>query len=236
MNSSIQTSLLARAVIVTALLSLALFFSNGSCLAADTSTSTAQPLDLTAQYNAPASVLTNINSFPAWKTAAFGHQVFHGVPFQIGGALHLWGTGSGTSSPYPEGVSNIVVNRKFPTLYICHGSYYKTPDDTPVFKVILRYDDASSQTNTLCFGDDILDWKVSGKEAPLRTPSGTNSMLAWIGGEFSPQEKSRLRYCLTILDNPHPDRLVATIDLLSCKTRTVPFILGMTTGPSGLAK
>jgi hypothetical protein len=91
-------------------------------------------------------------------------------------------------------------------------------------------------TNTLCFGDDFLDWKVSPNEAPLRTPSSNNSMLAWMGGEFSPTQKTRLRYCLTALDNPHPDRVVAAIDLISCKTRTVPFILGMTTGPSGLAR
>ena len=33
------------------------------------------------------------------------------------------------------------VNRQFETLYICHGSYYKSPDETPVVLVVLRYAD-----------------------------------------------------------------------------------------------
>jgi hypothetical protein len=100
--------------------------------------------------------------------------------------------------------------------------------------VVLRYEDGSSATNTLSFGADILDWMVSANEAPLRTPYATNSEVAWDGGQFSETQKNRLRFCLTALNNPYPDRLVATVDLISCKTRTIPFVLAMTTGPAGL--
>jgi hypothetical protein len=75
---------------------------------------------------------------------------------------------------------------------------------------------------------------VSGKEEPLRTPYATNSMLAWVGGRFSETQDNRLRFCMTALDNPHPDRTVSTMDLISCKSKTVPFILALTTGPAGL--
>jgi hypothetical protein len=219
-----------------ALISLTLLFIVGTSRAADTTASPAEPVDLTGKYNTPVNVLTNMNGFPAWKSAAVGHQVFRGVPFQIGGLIYLWGEGRATNhtSSFPERVPDIAVNRTFQTLYLCHGSYYKSPDETPVFQVVFRYDDGSSATNALRFGDDILDWKVSQREAPLRTPSGPNSMLAWMGGVFSPTDNSQLRYCMTALNNPHPDHSVATIDLISCKTRTVPFILAMTTGPSGL--
>ncbi len=180
----------AKTLIAEASVSLALLSSGGTSLAADASSSPAEPIDLTTAYTKPISVVTN-----NWKTAVVGHQVFHGVPFQIDGVIYLWGTGpsAGNSSPWPEFVPGIAVNRKFQALYVCHSSYYKSPDDTPVFQVVFRYGDSSSLTNTLCFGDDILDWKVSPKEAPLRTPSGTNSMLAWIGGEFSAKEKTPLR-------------------------------------------
>jgi hypothetical protein len=225
-----------RTIIMIAMLWVAAFA--GRALAGDTKSTLPQPVDLTKAYNDTADKLTNMTGFVAWKGCLFGHQVFHGVPFQIDGLIYLWGNGpSGNgSSGFPEIVPDIAVNRKFPSLYVCHGSYYKSPDDTPVVKVVFHYEDGSSFTNTLLFGDDILDWKVSGHEAPLRTPSGTNSSLAWIGGEFSPKEKTPLRYCMTALDNPHPDQAVVTIDLISCKTRTVPFILGMTTGPAGLIK
>jgi hypothetical protein len=39
---------------------------------------------------------------------------------------------------------------------------------------------------------------------------------------------------MTALANPYPDRLVATVDLISCKTRTIPYIFALTTGPVGL--
>lgn len=229
---------LAETIAVVIFASLVLLASGGSVRAGDTASSSPQPIDLTQVYSSTANTLTNMTNFVAWKSCLFGHQVFHGVPFQIDGLVYLWGNGpSGNgSSGNPEIVPGIAVNRKFQSLYICHGSYYKSPDDTPVAKVVFRYEDGSSFTNMLLFGDDILDWKVSGREAPLRTPSGTNSSLAWIGGEFSPKEKTPLRYCMTAFDNPHPNEAISTIDLISCKTRTVPFILGMTTGPSGLIK
>jgi hypothetical protein len=128
------------------------------------------------------------------------------------------------------------VNRQFETLYVYHCAHFKMPEGTPVCHVVFRYENGSSATNELCYGTDMLDWLVSGNEAPLRTPSGPNSMLAWIGGQYSEKEKNRLRFCLTTLANPHPDQTVSTIDLISCKTKVVPIILAMTTGPSGQVK
>lgn len=230
MTTSIKTNIRFQLGII---FSCAAFFLIASdSRAADSS---AQPVDLTGKYPVPISVLTNGN-WLALKTMPVGHQIFHHVPLEIGGEIHLWGEGKGTNhySSYPEKVSDIAVNRKFEALYVYHGSYYKSPDGTPVFKVVLRYEDGSSATNTLSFGADILDWMVSPNEAPLRTPYATNSEIAWVGGQFSDTQKNRLRFCLTALNNPHPDRTVSTIDLISCKTRTIPFVLAMTTGPAGL--
>jgi hypothetical protein len=61
-------------------------------------------------------------------------------------------------------------------------------------------------------------------------------MLAWVGGRFSKTQDNRLRFCLTAFDNPYPDRLVVTIDLISCKSKTAASIMALTTGKSGLMK
>lgn len=213
----------------------ALFFIASNSRSAEPATGAAKPVDLTGKYPVPLEKLTNAN-WLALKTIPVGHQVFRNVPFEIGGEIHLWGFGRATNntSYYPECVPDIAVGRKFETLYVYHGSYYKSPDGTPVCWVVMRYADGSSATNTLSFGADILDWMVGGSEAPLRTPYATNSMLAWVGGKFSETQDNRLRFCMTALNNPHPDRIVSTIDLISCKTKTVPIILAMTTGPAGL--
>ena len=225
----------AKHVAIVVLGAAALLFSVVLGRAADVSANEAKPVDLTSKYPVPLSALTNGN-WLALKTMPVGHQVFRNVPLEIGGQIHLWGEGRSTNhtSYYPEKVANIAVDRKFEALYVYHGSYYKSPDSTPVCQVVLRYEGGTSATNTLSFGADILDWMVSAKEEPLRTPYATNSMIAWIGGQFSETQKNRLRFCLTALDNPHPDRTVSTIDLISCKARTIPFILAMTTGPAGL--
>lgn len=217
------------------LLSAALWFMVATGRAADTASDTAKPVDLTGQYTVRFSTLTN-GDWLAMKTIPVGRQVFHHVPFDLGGEILLWGDNRSPShtSPYPERVGDIAVNRKFETLYVYHGSYYKSPDGTPVCRAVLHYDDGTAATNTLRFGADILDWMVGYHEEPLNTPYGTNSMLAWVGGQFSEKQKNRLRFCMTALANPHPDRMVSRIDLISCKTATVPIILAMTTGPAGL--
>ncbi len=238
MRATSNTSLWKKRLPYFALAAMSLWFTVGLSHAAEVSPDSVQPIDLTAKYTTARSELTNYPDFPAWKSVALGHQVFRGVPFQIEGLIHLWGEGRSTNhtSPFPEQVRDIAVGQPLQTLYVCHGSYFKSPSGTPVFRVVFRYQDGSSATNTLCFGADILDWMVGGNEEPLRTPSSPNSMMAWIGGQFSPTQKNRIRFCMTAVDNPHPERSVDTVDLVSCKSKTVPFILALTAGPAGLMK
>lgn len=221
---------------VFAWLALGWLLAAGTGRAAD-STNAVAPVDLAGKYAVTASSLTNAG-WPAWKSCPLGHQVFRNVPFEIGGAIYLWGYGRNTnqSSPHPERVGGIEVNRVFATLYALHGSYFMSPENTPVVQVAFRYADGSAATNTLRFGADMLTWPISLEEGPLQTPYSTNSEIAWMGGEFSPSYKSRLRYCMTALANPYPDRPVATLDLISCKTRTIPYIFALTTGPAGLMR
>ena len=207
---------------------------------ADLSPNAAQPVDLTGKYLFPISTLTNTNYFAwtAWTTVPSGHQVFRNVPFEIGGQIRLWGEGrsDGYASQFPKQIQDIAVNRKFESAYAYHGSGFKSADGTPVWALVFRYEDGSSATNTLRFGADVLDWVVGGTEEPLRTPYGTNSMLAWVGGRYSEKQKNRLRFCITALNNPHPDRLVSTMDLISCGSKTAASILAITTGPADLMK
>ena len=80
-----------------ALAALAILFMIGTSRAADAGAGSAEPVDLTGKYNAPVNILTNMNYFPAWQSAAVGHQVFRGVPFQIDGLIYLWGQAKSTN-------------------------------------------------------------------------------------------------------------------------------------------
>ena len=209
-----------------------------STRAAITNINSATPVDLTAYYTTPASRFDQINGFPGWNSVPRGSQMFDRVPLQIGGMICLWGGGNAQKLNiiFPEQVPGIPLNRKFETLYVYHGAFFKSPDGTPVCEVVFRYDDGSSVTNYLRYGDDILDWIAKRNAEGVIGPTGPNSKLAWVNGSFTPGQIQPLRLCLTALENPKPYLPVTTIDLYSCKSWTAPCIMAMTTGRSGLMK
>jgi RNA polymerase sigma factor (sigma-70 family) len=195
------------------------------------------PLDLTAYYRATASAFDQkeTSGITAWQTVPKGFQVFDNVPLKIDGIFSLWGEGNAKiKMNFPEEIS-IRVNQKFHALYIYHCAYFKSPNGTPVCEVVFRYDDGSSVTNQMLYGDDLLSWTPTVRGwAPK--PTGPNSRRAWLGGAFSLKNKEPLCFCLTALDNPQPSLQVTSIDLYSCKSHSAACILAMTTGRSGLMK
>lgn len=195
------------------------------------------PLDLTAYYRATASDFDrkDDSGFTAWQTVPKGFQVFDNVPLEIGGIFSLWGEGNAKiKMNFPEEIS-IPVNQKFQTLYLYHCTYFKSPNGTPVCEVVFRYDDGSSVTNQMLYGDDMLSWTPT-IHGWAPKPTGPNSKQAWLGGAFSTKNKEPLCFCLTALDNPQPSLQVASIDLYSCKSHSAACVLAMTTGRSGLMK
>jgi len=188
-------------------------------------------VDLSAYYTMPASAWEESEGSgrPQWSCIPRGFQTFLHVPLQIDGIKCLWGSGLADAN-FDEEVKGIPVNRKFETLYVYHAAFYGTPPKTPVYDLVFRYADGSSVTNTMLYGVDVLDWFGTGG------PTGPNSKLAWkavctAGGKTQP-----LRFCLTALKNPQPLNEVTTIDLYSCKNRTVGCILAMTPGKAGMMR
>ena len=197
----------------------------------------AVPVDLTAYYATPASHFDLTNALPAWKSVPRGFQVFNQIPLQIGGAIYLWGEGNVTklNVVFPERIPDIKLHRKFQTLYVYDCAFFRSTPKTPVCQLIFHYADDSSVTNQLLYGNDILDW-IGNAGRVVNGPNGTNSLLAWAGGHFSPTNPQPVRFCMTAIENPQPDVEVTTIDLVSCKNRTAAVIMAMTTGKSGLMK
>ncbi|HTB82083.1 MAG TPA: DUF4019 domain-containing protein [Candidatus Sulfotelmatobacter sp.] len=195
------------------------------------------PVDLSSEYTTTASQFDQLTDFPAWKSVPRGTQVFDQVPLQIGGMFCLWGEGCAQGKPpfvFPEATTGIRINRKFETLYIYHGSFYASPEGTPVCDVVFHYEDGSTVTNQMLYGEDFLDWRANVKGGTPISPAGSNSRLAWVGGSFSPGKIEPVCFCLTAIENPRPQLPVVSVDLYSRKSRTAAVIMAMTTGPSGL--
>ena len=194
---------------------------------------TAAPLDLTGNYIGSAA---NFYQSRIWNAVPIGFQVFHHVPLQIDGYMLLWGEGNAkTGAVFPEEVLGIPVNQKFETLYVYHCTFYGSPNGTPVYDLVFRYEDDYSVTNTIRYGVDTLDFNTPGSIKNAH-PTGANSKAAWVGGSFTANGKRPLIFCLTAIENPKPFLTVKSIDLFSCKQKSAGVILAMTTGRSGLMK
>jgi hypothetical protein len=193
----------------------------------------AAPLDLTGNYIRSTA---NFYKSPIWKAVPIGFQVFDHVPLQIDGYMLLWGEGNAQSGAvFPEQVLGIPVNQRFETLYVYHCTFYGSPNNTPVYDLVFRYEDDDSVTNTIRYGVDTLDFNSPGGKK-IKGPTGPNSKVAWVGGSFTPDGKRPLLFCLTAINNPKPFLKVTSIDLFSCKNKSAGVILALTTGRSGLMK
>ena len=194
----------------------------------------AEPLDMTGHFQTPATRLKDIKQFPAWRAVPIGSQTFCHVPLQIDGMICLWGAVNAKNGlTFPEAWTGIPFNQKFETLYVYHATFVGSANGTPVYDLVFRYEDGSSATNEILYGDDVLDWYAYG--GPHVTgPTAARSQLAWHGVAGPDANNQPLRFCLTAVDNPFPAATVTAVDLYSCKSQSAACILAFTPGHSGL--
>lgn len=176
-----------------------------------------------------------IKQFP-WAVTPRGRQTFAGVPLEIQGATILWGQrNADRGQTFPEKFTDIPCQQKFETLYILHCVFFEAAKGEPTFNIVLNYEGGNTQSDEVLCGDDSKDWWVNDPNEVLG-PSGKRSTLAWTGTGKANDRDQDVRFCLTAIDNKHPDRLVTTIDLVSSKKQAAGVILAITLGKSGLLK
>lgn len=196
-------------------------------------TADAAPVDLADYCRFKAASFDSTPAYP-WAGAPRGSQTFAHVPLEISGAIFLWGERNASRGmTYPEEVTGIPIGREFETLYVCHAAFFEADAGTPMCEVRFQYDDGTSASDEIVCGDDARDWFVNNPDEPLG-PSDSRSTLAWDGEGKMGDRMQAIRFCLTAVPNPHPDRVVTTIDLVSSKTQTAACILAITTGAAGL--
>lgn len=190
---------------------------------AETSPYEFTPLNLTEFYDLHAH---EKSQFGTWEVVPKGRQVFDGVPFDVGGMIRLFGrVPPPHRTIYRDEVTGIPVGRRFEQLHLLHGTGWTTEDGEIVAHVVFHYEDGEQASLRLIYGRHVRDWW----HRDLLSPGGIsdpNSGIAWIG-----HHGVGLRLFRTSLINPHPDRKVLNLDIVSAQSAVTPAILSITTGP-----
>jgi hypothetical protein len=169
------------------------------------------------------------------KELAVGEHTFAEIKFRI--AEGLVQLGSKVLETMPGKVEGIPVGRKFAQLHLFHatgfgggpnvpGTPWHVEDGTLIGEYHVRYDDNSTESVAIVYGEDVRDWFYLPDE---KEPS--RGKVAWRGAnDRAAQVGAKLRLYVSSWKNPKPGQQVVSIDYVSKKTETVaaPFCLAIT--------
>jgi hypothetical protein len=169
----------------------------------------------------------NLSSFPK------GEQTFNGLKFKVEDRFIQLGSAL-LKEEKPRAVKWIQVDRAFARLYILHSTFYgegmtSVPDDTEIARYRVNYEDGTSESVPIVYGQDVRDWwfPEGGKEV-------TRGKVAWEGdNELAKQFGYRLRIYTGTWENPNPKKKVIGIDYEKVANDDVdspasPFCLALT--------
>jgi hypothetical protein len=163
-----------------------------------------------------------------------GEQTFGGIKLNIDPAIIQ--LGSSVLDTMPGKVEGIKVDRAFSKLHVLHatqfgggpnreGSPWFVKDGTLIGEYRLNYEDKSSITIPIIYGQDVRDWfYVEGEAATARAKIVWNEENV-----FAASVGAKIRLYLTTWENPKPEKKVVSIDYLGKKDETVaaPFCVAL---------
>jgi hypothetical protein len=141
----------------------------------------------------------------------------------------------------PVGIKGIETPPRFSTVHLLHAVLGQESEGTPVAELTLHYADQSSASVPIIYGEDVSDWvAVSGEPPALGwraqlAYTGSNQWARRGGFQFDADLRSTethrdtLRHLYhTVLPNPQPNKVLASLDYNSLLTRCAPFLIAIT--------
>jgi hypothetical protein len=177
-----------------------------------------EPLMLDLSSFQKENFVTGNKTNASWQTVV-GRQVFDGVPFQIEGRGCVYGKKLGPekqsdTNTFPD-FMGIQVGRKFEELHLLHVTQWADVEGQQIALIRLNYTDGSKQEFPIVFGGQVRDWhRMPSEEKELLTDR--NTKIVW-RAPGAARIKSTLRLFKTVLANPHPEKAVTAMDVISAK-------------------
>ena len=165
-------------------------------------------------------------------------QIIDGVVFHIDGRIVTYGQSqanwdnrgnpSAKDDPtrYPNR-SGIPVGRAFEELHLIHGTFWPDVEGETIAHIRLNYADGTTAELPIIYGGHVRDFqRIRTEEKELLTDP--NSKIIW-RGEGIADFKSTQRLFKSMLLNPHPEKTVNTLDIISTRRLAAYQILAIST-------
>ena len=129
---------------------------------------------------------------------------------------------------WPESVNGIKVGAKCAKLQILQGNEQQNQPGTELGNYVIHYADGSLVKIPIVYGRNVVDWWHS----PARETEASTARIAWKGSnemvDGRKVEKLELRLYAFTWTNPHPDKEITTIDMVSSNTACDPYLIAVT--------
>ena len=135
----------------------------------------------------------------------------------------------GQASPnWPESVTGIKVAARGTKLHILHATEQQTEPGTELGNYVIHYADGSQEKIPIVYGRNLVDWW----HFPSQKNDPSDAQVAWTGGnemvDGRKAEDLKIRLFAFAWTNPHPDREIATIDVVSSNSACDPYLIAVT--------
>ena len=165
-----------------------------------------------------------------------GVQAFHGIPFLIRDRLAVTGMEAARRGQFhPTELNAIPVGLKAKRLHLLHAAYGDEKDGVPMAMLVFHYAGGAEESARLGYGIHSRNWEITRAEKKngLADP---NSQVAWAEGGNDGRGPD-FRLFQSALENPRPDEVITSLDVVSLFSQAAPFIAAISaeTGDSGLA-
>lgn len=162
-----------------------------------------------------------------------GRQTIDGLPFQIEGEVLLYGKSEGNRSrngPLAKSFEDIAVWRTFDELHLLHAAHWPDVQGRTIATIRLKYKDGTKAELPIQYGVHVRDWaRLPAEEKEAVTDPNTKIALRCQGPV---KLNATGRVFKSRLVNPHPEKIVGTLEIVSAETEASYSILAATVAKS----
>ena len=132
------------------------------------------------------------------------------------------------STNWPESVAGIKVGARGKRLHILHGNQQQTEPGTELGNYVIHYADGSREKIPIVYGKNLVDWW----HFPTQKNAPSEAKVGWKGGnemlDGRKAEDLKIRLFAFTWTNPHPDKEITTIDVVSSVSACDPYLIAVT--------